>query len=635
MKFRCIFILALLALAINACSLADDITPPPGYQSPTPPPTMGPLFPANPPDLLAGAAIFTEKCAACHGAQGLGDGPQAANLPKQPVALGKPEISAAAIPADWYTTVTLGKIENFMPPFTSLSDQERWDVVAYSLSLATTSEQLAQGKAVYEANCADCHGTDGAKSEKSNFTDQSLMAKLSLKDLLDFIDKGLDASMPAYENKLSEAERYAAAAYVRTLAFAAARATETPVLTSTPGPASVDGGTPTGTPENASGTEAVSLTGTPSSETVGTLSGKVVNGSGEPLPAGLKVVLHIFEHDPVTNQFSEASTQETLLGADGNYVFANLPMPANKAFYVSVDYAGTTYGSEPLVPVEGQSTYDLPVAIYDTTTDTSDLIVDQVHILLDYSKPDVIQVVEVYVISNPGTKTVIAQKDGDPVVSVSLPKGYTNLQIQDGLLGERYLPTADGFADTSAIMPSNKEYQLIFAFDLPYSSNFEFTQPFSLNVSAIKFLVSEGVKVQGQNLIDGGLSDMGNGGGTFQVYDAGSRKAGESLSVTVSGNTNPAAATPIPGDSTRNITIGIAILGLALLLGAIWLYLRDRNRIDDQEDVDDDEDDETVSTDETLDAIIALDDQHAAGNISEEAYKQRRAELKAKLKGKL
>src|SRR5688572_19209248 len=463
MKFRFIFILAMLALALHGCSLADDITPPPGYQSPTPPPTMGPLFPASPPDLLAGAAIFTEKCAACHGAQGLGDGPQATNLPKQPVALGKPEISAAAIPANWYTTVTLGKIENFMPPFTSLSDQERWDVVAYSLSLATTPEQLAQGKAVYESNCADCHGTDGTKSEKSNFADQSLMARLSLNDLLNFIDKGLDTSMPAYESKLSEAERYAAAAYVRTLAFAAARATEAPIITSTPEPATVDGGTPTDTPENAPGTEAVSLTGTPSSESVGTLSGTVVSGSGEPLPAGLKVVLHIFEHDPVTNQFSEDSTQETLLGADGNYVFANLPMPAGKAFYVSVDYAGTTYGSEPLVPVEGQSTYDLPVAIYDTTTDTSGLIVDQVHILLDYSQADVIQVVEFYVISNPGTKTVIAQKDGDPLVSVSLPKGYTNLQIQDGLLGERYLPTADGFADTSAIMPSNKEYQLIFA----------------------------------------------------------------------------------------------------------------------------------------------------------------------------
>ena len=42
--------------------------------------------------------------------------------------------------------VTLGNIENFMPPFASLSDQERWDVVAYAQSLSTTSEQISQGE---------------------------------------------------------------------------------------------------------------------------------------------------------------------------------------------------------------------------------------------------------------------------------------------------------------------------------------------------------------------------------------------------------------------------------------------------------------------------------------------------------
>jgi hypothetical protein len=36
-----------------------------------------------------------------------------------------------------------------------------------------------------------------------------------------------------------------------------------------------------------------------------------------------------------------------------------------------------------------------------------------------------------------------------------------------------------------------------------------------------------------------------------------------------------------------------------------------------------------------MDAIITLDDQYRAGNISEEVYPQRRADLKARLKGKL
>ncbi len=622
MKFRSVLILLSLSLALAACTLAEDIAPPPGYQSPTPLPTMGPLFPANPPDLAAGAAIFAEKCAPCHGSQGLGDGPNATNLPKQPAALGKPEIAAAAVPAQWYTIVTQGKMDAFMPPFNSLNDQERWDVVAYALSLSTSPEQLLQGKAVYEANCADCHGADGKKSAQSNFSDQALMSKLSQNDLLNFIDNGLDTtSMPGYASKLSQAERSAAAAYLRSFTFAATQAAST----STSQPAAVTDGT---TP---AATETVSAAGTPA-EIVGAISGKITNGSADSLPAGLKIVLHVFEHDPANNQFSEVATQEAPLNADGTYTFVNLPMPASRAFYVSVDYADTTYSSDPVVPKQGQSVYDLPVTIYETTTDTSVLVMDQAHILLDYSKQGVIQVVEYYVISNSGAKTVIAKKKGDSIVTVSLPKGYTNLQFEDGQLGDRYLRTADGFGDTSSITPGEQKYQLVFAFDLPYNSSFEFTQPFSLNVSALTLLVSEGVKAEGQDLTDGGLKDMGDGGGKFQLYAAGSRKAGESLTVTVSGNSNQAAANPIPGaDPTRNLIIGIGVLGLALVLGAGWLYLRERNRIPDDEVSDEENDNAAVSTDEILDAIIALDDQYSAGNIAEEAYKQRRAELKGKI----
>jgi hypothetical protein len=36
-----------------------------------------------------------------------------------------------------------------------------------------------------------------------------------------------------------------------------------------------------------------------------------------------------------------------------------------------------------------------------------------------------------------------------------------------------------------------------------------------------------------------------------------------------------------------------------------------------------------------LDAILALDDQFQTGELSEEAYRRRRAELKARLKDKL
>ena len=131
MKLRTIFFI-LLPLLLSACSfsLAEDITPPPNYVAPTPMPTLGPLFPTDAPSLENGAAIYAEKCAACHGPQGLGDGEQGKQLPVTVAALGLPQVARSAAPADWFTVVTRGNIERYMPPFASLTNQERWDVAA-------------------------------------------------------------------------------------------------------------------------------------------------------------------------------------------------------------------------------------------------------------------------------------------------------------------------------------------------------------------------------------------------------------------------------------------------------------------------------------------------------------------------
>jgi cytochrome c len=158
MKLRHILLLAIGTLLLAACNqtLAADVTPPPGYVAPSPVPTMGPLYPEQAPDLANGEVIYVEKCAPCHGDTGLGNGPQSKDLPVSVIPIGLPEFANDATPSRWYTVVTQGNIERFMPPFVSLSDQERWDVVSYALMLQTTEEQVELGKTLFEENCADC-----------------------------------------------------------------------------------------------------------------------------------------------------------------------------------------------------------------------------------------------------------------------------------------------------------------------------------------------------------------------------------------------------------------------------------------------------------------------------------------------
>jgi mono/diheme cytochrome c family protein len=108
--------------------------------APAEPPTPAPLIPpATRPDIAAGAVIYAEKCAACHGPQGLGDGELADGLAFAPTPLGDPEFVSKADPLDWYRAVTIGNLDRLMPGFASLTDQQRWDVVGYAFSLSATS----------------------------------------------------------------------------------------------------------------------------------------------------------------------------------------------------------------------------------------------------------------------------------------------------------------------------------------------------------------------------------------------------------------------------------------------------------------------------------------------------------------
>lgn len=667
MKTRFLLLLATLTLALAGCTLADDITPPPGYVSPTPPPAVGPLYPQNAPDLANGAAIFAEKCAPCHGASGMGDGEKASQLPVTVPTLGLAAIAQGAIPADWYTVVTQGRMDQMMPPFNSLNDQERWDVVAYAMSLSVKPEAIAAGQQVFVTTCAECHGPDGSGVANANLADPALLAKLSKNDIFRFVSKGIAPGMPGFELTLDEASRRAVADYLVSRSFGApltlaaaatptvlpATATLPAAETATPAPAVTDSATAQTTPGAESATPAASpavdaaaspqatasveataaASATPAVATV-TISGKISNGSGGKIPADLVVTLHGYNHDTTSGQFAEILTTDGALQSDGSFSFAGVEAPVGRAFNVSVVYLGTKYGSEVVFAEDGKDTLDLPVTVYDTTTDTAGLVADQLHLLLDFTTPDVVTVIEFYVVSNPGTKSVVGASEGAAVLQFNLPAGYSNLQFQDGALGGRYLQTADGFADTMSVTPGSQQYQLAFAFDLPYvKSNFisgpavDFTQQFNMPVSTFSVLAQPGIKVSGENLTDSGVQDMG--GTQFQVYQSTGFAAGKTLSLKISGAPQTTAAAPAAGaDNTRNILIGVAALGLVLIGLGGYLFWRDRRG---QEDSAVDEE-EFASEDEILDAIIALEDQFKAGNISEDAYRARRAELKALLK---
>jgi mono/diheme cytochrome c family protein len=119
-------------------------------------------LPTKPIDLADGEKLYQASCASCHGPRGLGDGPAAANLTPKPPAIGTYAVMGAVTPAMTFRKVSVGVVGTAMPAFAStLTAEQRWNIVAYLGTLRTTPQQVAEGEGLYTQSCVTCHGAVG------------------------------------------------------------------------------------------------------------------------------------------------------------------------------------------------------------------------------------------------------------------------------------------------------------------------------------------------------------------------------------------------------------------------------------------------------------------------------------------
>lgn len=622
------FLVLFFGLFLTACSfsLAADVTPPPGYQAPVvkestgQAPISGPLYPLVPPSPADGAPTYAEKCAPCHGARGLGDGERAAQLPIPVTAIGSPEVARQSTPARWYEIVTQGNLERFMPPFNSLASGDRWDVLAYVYSLSASETDMEEAAGLYAGQCARCHGETGKGDgpdaaglsvQPKDLTRWEWVAAKSNADFYQAIQAGVAPDMPAYADQISAEQSWALADTVRSLGFAAAGK-----LTDAGTPA------PQGTPLPSAEAPSAIATATITS-TLGSIIGEVNNASGGEVPDGLKVLLHGFDG------MQSVITQTTTTSA-GQYAFPEVEMPEGRVFLTTIEFGGAMYGSEIATPQPGEVAIHLPIEIFEATTDTSGLIADRLHLFFEFTDEKTVRVIELYVISNLGQKTIMAEQEGEPVLSFKLPPEAANLEFQDGELGGRYLQTADGFADTAPIQPGESVYQVLYAYDMPYNKKLEMAQEMTLPANAVVVLVpEETVKVKGDALEDAGVRTVQ--GAAYRMYNANALQTGDVLRLTVTGAPADAVTTLATG-TRQEIMFGVGALGLALIVAGVFLYRRSRSAEMDAPQEDDLVSPESENVETVMDAILALDDLYRAGDLPEDAYRQRRAELKARLR---
>lgn len=198
---------------------ADQTTEEPKTEEPE-----APTPPEQKPSAVRGKAVYEANCQTCHGENGDGKGPAAEGLDKAPADFTDVEFIRREKPDEFFNIVTNGRAP--MPAFGSLSEQERWDAIFYSWSFGVSADDITAGKALYEKNCATCHGDAGLgdgpagaelEEKPTNFSDFALMNRHRPNQFFKVMTEG-EGAMPAFP-ALSEDERWQVLAYERTFSY--------------------------------------------------------------------------------------------------------------------------------------------------------------------------------------------------------------------------------------------------------------------------------------------------------------------------------------------------------------------------------------------------------------------------------
>lgn len=220
-------VFGLLTISLVACgspsTLPEGPTPiptlipaPVSLISLRPSPTAPPLvesYPAGLPAAITGEALYAEHCANCHGVDGKGLLPNARDF-------GDVDYMRGETPAEFYTITTEGRGQE-MPAFGDvLTSDERWDVVYYIWRFSTSEEMLLEGREIYDSSCIACHGADGQSMilGAANFSDPRFATHQSPSDFYVVTTQG-KGSMPAWQARLSQDERWAVIDYLRTFNY--------------------------------------------------------------------------------------------------------------------------------------------------------------------------------------------------------------------------------------------------------------------------------------------------------------------------------------------------------------------------------------------------------------------------------
>jgi hypothetical protein len=350
---------------------------------------------------------------------------------------------------------------------------------------------------------------------------------------------------------------------------------------------------------------------------IGTVTGVLKNGTaGGSSVSNVEVRLETYVNSTLTAN-STARTQN-----DGSFTFNNLATGTQNSYRVALTYQEADYSDDNITFASGETSRSANITVYDSTDNTDAVALDTAHTIIVLGKGE-LEFTIVYDFVNNTDRAYIGT--GDPMangkkktLTFTIPADATQVQYGDGLLPSFVYPSHEGFIDTMAVLPGVKE--VVYAYKVPYKGGtYTFNQKLNYSAAWFNLLVQgAGIKVTSKQLVDQGPLDMGTG--NSYLYLTGQNfTAGQSIAATLSGS----------GTLSQTLIYVLASLAVVLILGggfAYWRMRKGRALPPVRSAVEGADDEDSLLID-----LARLDDDFAAGLISEDVYRVKRAAKKARL----
>ncbi|MFC1873992.1 hypothetical protein ACFLYX_01685 [Chloroflexota bacterium] len=346
----------------------------------------------------------------------------------------------------------------------------------------------------------------------------------------------------------------------------------------------------------------------------GLIEGQLVNGTnGGSSVADQEIILKAFVNDAEVNSSTTASD------AEGRFTFAGLSTEADYEYQVWLTYQEAEYDSEMISFNGDETTKSTEITVYDSTSDDV-LNVVATHIFI-YPGEGRLDVEEYYLFTNDTDHAYVGGADAATTgrLRFYLPSGVTDMQPAMGLMECCLVLNEDGFGETMAVLPGDKEVAYSYVIN-GTAGEYTFSHRLNYPIAKLNLLIQgEGIGASSDQLITEEPLDIE---GVKYTYLTGENFIADStLEVQLAG-------LPI---GNQGAIVWVIVALVLMIAGTILVYQMRKNKLQPKPQPVRTKGNPARRKQGLLVELARLDDDFEDGKIPEETYRRLRAQKKTEL----